>query len=170
MNCNKLVNSKGDVMPLIAKMTWRKERGALSFDAKVRHFPPLITDEPPEFHGDDTGPSSIDYLLIAIGACQGTSFGFAIDKYDAKVKNIEIEVKGDMHHIDRHGNLDKDKGLLRILGADVTFAIEPEDYSEENLENIDMAFRAFKKYCVVTESVRRGIPSTASYEIVNKDS
>ncbi|NHI91738.1 MAG: OsmC family peroxiredoxin [Candidatus Lokiarchaeota archaeon] len=157
-------------MPLVARMTWRKERGSLSFDGNVRHFPTFIADEPPEFHGGDTGPSSIEYLLISIGACQGTSFGFAIDKYNAKIKNIEIEVKGDMHHIDRHGELDKFKGLLRLIGVEVAFSIEPEDYSKENLENIDMAFRAFKKYCVVTESVRRGIPSSISYDIVRKGS
>ncbi|MHA1785753.1 MAG: OsmC family protein [Candidatus Helarchaeota archaeon] len=156
-------------MPLKARMTWRKERGALSFDAKVRHFPSLICDEPPEFHGDDTGISSIEYLLVAIGACQGTSFGFAIDKYDAKIKNIEIDVDGEMHHIDRKGNLDPEKGLLRLIKIEITFFIEPSDYSEENLENIDMAFRAYKKYCVVTESVRRGIPSALSYEIVQKN-
>ena len=156
-------------MPLIAKMNWKKERGALSFDATVRHFPTLIADEPPEFHGDDTGPSSIEYLLIAIGACQGTSFGFAIDKYNAKVEDMEIFVKGDMHHVDKHGQLDKDKGLLRLINIDISFTIEPEDNSEENLENIDMAFRAFKKYCVVTESVRQGIPSKISYTIEKKD-
>ena len=158
---------------LLARMTWRKERGALSFDGEVRHFPKVICDEPPEFHGSDTGPSSIEYLLLAIGACQGTSFGFAIDKYDAKIKNLEIEVKGDMHHIDRHGNLDKERGLLRLIGVEITFYIEPEeniDNPEENLENIDMAFRAFKKYCVVTESVNRGIPRNSSYKIYKKES
>ena len=155
-------------MPLVAHMTWKKERGALSFDAKVRHFPTLIADEPPEFHGDDTGPSSIEYLLIAIGACQGTSFGFAIDKYNAKIRNIDIEIRGDMHHVDKHGQLDKDKGLLRLINIEIAFTIVPEFDSEENLENIDMAFRSFKKYCVVTESVRQGIPSKISYTLAKK--
>ena len=155
-------------MPLVARMNWRKERGALSFDAKVRHFPELICDEPPEFHGTDTGPSSIEYCLIAIGACQASSFGFAMDKYNARVKNIEIQVNGDMHHVDKHGNIDKEKGLLRLIDIKIEFFIEPEDNSEENLENIDMAFRSYKKYCVVTESVRRGIPSVLSYELINK--
>jgi hypothetical protein len=34
----------------------------------VRHFPPLIADEPPKRGGTDQGPTPLEYVLVALCA------------------------------------------------------------------------------------------------------
>jgi hypothetical protein len=34
----------------------------------VRHFPPLLSDEPPVRGGEDRGPSPLEYVLVALCA------------------------------------------------------------------------------------------------------
>jgi len=34
----------------------------------VRHFPPLLSDEPPVRGGTDRGPSPLEYVLVALCA------------------------------------------------------------------------------------------------------
>ncbi|MHA1483676.1 MAG: OsmC family protein [Candidatus Heimdallarchaeaceae archaeon] len=46
----------------------------LHFKASVRSFEDLNVDEPESFHGTDLGPSAVEYLLIGIGGCLGTTF------------------------------------------------------------------------------------------------
>ncbi|MHA1143758.1 MAG: OsmC family protein [Candidatus Helarchaeota archaeon] len=144
-------------MPARAFARWVDRLG---FRIKIKEFPEIFSDEPPEFHGDDRGPSSVEMLLAAVAACQGTSFAYAIEKYEAQIKDMTICVTGRMTHIQ-----EKRGKLLRVVHVDVDFKIEPEDTSEDNLENIELAFRAFKKHCVVTESIIRGITADINYEI-----
>lgn len=152
-------------MPAEANLEWIDNIG---FKIKFPNFPNLemITDEPVEFHGDNRGPSSVDYLMAAIGSCQGVSFAYSIQKYNAKIDNLKLRVWCEQHHIDRHGNRNKEEGILRITNAFVKFQIKPSDFSEENLENIDLAFRAYKKYCVVSMSIIKALPIDMSYEII----
>ncbi|MHC1591525.1 MAG: OsmC family protein [Candidatus Helarchaeales archaeon] len=144
-------------MPARAFARWVDRLG---FRIKIKDFPEIFSDEPPEFHGDDRGPSSVEMLLAAVAACQGTSYAYAIQKYDAKIKDMTICVTGKMTHVK-----EKRGKLLRVVHVEVEFNIEPLDYSEENLENIDLAFRAFKKHCVVTESIIRGISADIKYKL-----
>ncbi|MHA1300327.1 MAG: OsmC family protein [Candidatus Helarchaeota archaeon] len=152
-------------MPAEANLEWIDKIG---FKIKVPTHPDLeyLTDEPVAFHGDDRGPSSVEYLMMAIGSCQGISFAYSIQKYNAKIDNLKLKVTAEQHHVDRHGNLNKDEGILRITKVFVKFIIKPSDYSEENLDNIDIAFRAYKKYCVVSMSIIKALPIDMSYEII----
>lgn len=148
-------------MPARAHAKWVDRLG---FRIRIKEFPEILSDEPPEFHGDDRGPSSIEMLLASVAACQGTSFAYSMKKYEAKVKDIEISVEGKMTHIP-----EKRGELLRVVHIEIDFEIEPAENSKENLENIEIAFRAFKKHCVVTESIVRGISAEATYKLTNHD-
>ncbi|MHA1378858.1 MAG: OsmC family protein [Candidatus Helarchaeota archaeon] len=152
-------------MPAFVELDWLDKIG---FKIKIPNFPDLnyLTDEPVAFHGDNRGPNSVDYLLASIGSCQGISFAYSIQKYNAKIDDLKLKVTAEQHHVDRHGNLNKSEGILRITKVFVKFKIKPSDYSEENLDNIEIAFRAYKKYCVVSMSIIKALPIDMSYEII----
>ena len=150
-------------MPAEANLEWIDNIG---FKIHIEGFPEMLTDEPVEFYGDNRGPSSVEYLMAAIGSCQGVSFAYSIQKYNALIDNLKVNVSCEQHHVDRKGNLNKQEGILRITKAFVKFKIKPKNKSEENLENIDIAFRAYKKYCVVSMSIIKALPIDMSYEII----
>ena len=52
----------------------------LHFKASVREFKGLDVDEPVSFHGTNLGPSAVEYLLIGIGGCLGTTFLYCLQK------------------------------------------------------------------------------------------
>ena len=126
----------------------------------------MLTDEPIEFYGDNRGPSSVEYLMAAVGSCQGVSFAYSIKKFNCLIEALKVKVSCEQHHVDKHGNLNKEEGILRITKIFVNFKVKPKDYSEENLENIEIAFRAYKKYCVVSMSIIKALPFDMSYDII----
>ncbi len=150
-------------MPAEANLEWIDKIG---FKIKIPGFPEMLTDEPVAFHGDNRGPSSVEYLMAAIGSCQGVSFAYSIQKYNARIEKLDVNVSCEQHHVDRHGKVNKEEGILRITKVFVTFKIKPIYFNEKNLENIDMAFRAYKKYCVVSMSIIKALPIDMKYEIV----
>ena len=60
----------------------------LHFKASARNFKDFNVDEPASFHGTDLGPSAVEYLLIGIGGCLGTTFIYCLQK-----KNIKLYLK-----------------------------------------------------------------------------
>jgi len=72
----------------------------LHFKASARQFNEFNVDEPTSFHGTDLGPSSVEYLLIGIGGCLGTTFIYCLQKRNVKMKSVEIEVDGKLSHED----------------------------------------------------------------------
>lgn len=150
-------------MPAQINLKWIDNIG---FNIIIKDFPKIITDEPIEFHGDNRGPSSVELLLAAIGSCQSVSFAYSIKKYDALIEDITLNLSCEEHHIDHFGRPNKEEGFLRVTKIFVTFKIKPANYSEENLDNIEIAFRAYKKYCVVSESIKKALPIEIKYDII----
>ncbi|MHA1291387.1 MAG: OsmC family protein, partial [Promethearchaeota archaeon] len=60
----------------------------LHFTAEIRHFKNIHIDEPKSFHGTDLGPSSVEYMLIGIGGCLGSSFLYCLQKQNIELKNL----------------------------------------------------------------------------------
>lgn len=132
----------------MVKITSRWING-VGFKAKVRHFPEIWIDEPPQFHGSDRGISSVEFMLVAISGCLGSSIAYCFRNLQVEMEGCEIEVNGKMTH---------PNGLpLRIVGVsariDVTLA------PGQDAEHVALCVEKFKQYCVVTQSVVRGIPA-----------
>ena len=134
-------------MPAKARVEWKKN---LQFEATIKHFPSFIMDEPEAFHGDDEGPSSIEMLLSGIAGCIGTSFIYCLNRFKCKYNGLIVEATGEIHHNAQH--------LLRITNIGLTMEIKTNTEDEDNLENIQVCYEHFAKYCVVTKSVEQGIP------------
>jgi uncharacterized OsmC-like protein len=114
--------------------------------ARVRSIPPFHFDEPEAFGGEDTAPCPMDYLLTAVGGCLVSSLTLCLDK-----KKVDGTVS-----LDVTGRLDRDdEGMLRVQGIEVDIRVGT---SPENWQKAEGCYQIFRKYCVVSASVARGIP------------
>lgn len=113
---------------------------------RVREFPDLPLDEPPEFYGSDSAPSPADYLLIAVGGCLVNSLAFCFQRRRVRAL-LEAETVG---AIARDA-----EGQLRVAEIACTLSVNasPEDHA-----TVRACYDTFKKYCVISASVGRGIP------------
>ena len=109
-------------------------------------IPDLLVDEGPPL-GKDTGPSPSRLLAAALGSCLNASLLFCARKGRVDVKHIHSEVKVQ--------TVRNEAGRLRIDNVKVT--IDPE-FAENDKGRADRCVGLFEDFCVVTESVRAGIP------------
>ena len=111
-------------------------------------LPPIVFDEPPPL-GEGSGPNAAAVLAAAIGDCLAASFAFCLRKVRLEPLDVNAEV---VAHVARN-----EQGRFRITGIDVELAPEVLEVDRPRLQRCEQLFEDF---CVVTESVRRGIPVT----------
>jgi organic hydroperoxide reductase OsmC/OhrA len=114
--------------------------------ADNEQLPPIVFDEPTPL-GEGTGPNAAAVLAAAIGNCLAASFAFCLRKVRLEPVDITAAV---VAHVARN-----EQGRFRISGIDVE--LSPE-VLEQDRSRLDRCERLFEDFCVVTESVRRGIP------------
>ena len=125
----------------------------IAFKVKIKDFPEFIMDEPESFHGDDRGPSSAEFLLVAIAGCQGVSFQFCLQKFRIEVEEMTVTVESKMKHVFHE---EYEREILNIIHINVIIDVKLKNPEDE--EDLLECFGVYQKYCVVTTSIRRGIP------------
>ena len=121
-----------------------------NYEFKVRfdwdHLPPLLVDEA-EPLGQRRGPNPSRLLAVAVGDCLSASLLFCLQKAKMEIKNIKTKVKGELTR--------NEKNRLRVSKIDVAIMVELAD---GQYDRINRCLDLFEDYCVVTASVRKGIP------------
>ena len=107
---------------------------------------PLVLDEPAPL-GSGRGPNAAAVLGAAIGDCLAASLAFCLHKSRVNLDHLEADV---VTHVGRN-----ERGKLRIVGVDVELTPDINDADAGRLERCE---RLFEEFCIVTESVRHGIP------------
>ena len=121
----------------------------LHFIASARNFKDLHVDEPVSFHGTDLGPSAVEYLLIGIGGCLGTTFTFCLQKNKIELETLKVIVEGELSHTGP-------KMLLRLVNVAVDLNFTPKEPSSE--KEINKCMKEFLDHCIITNSIEKGIP------------
>jgi organic hydroperoxide reductase OsmC/OhrA len=109
-------------------------------------LPPIVFDEPAPL-GEGSGPNAAAVLAASIGNCLAASFAFCLRKVRLEPVDITAAV---VAHVVRN-----EQGRFRIGSIDVELAPEVVENDRFRMERCE---RLFEDFCVVTESVRRGIP------------
>ena len=110
--------------------------------------PSLAIDEPPPL-GTGAGPNPARLLASAVGSCLAASLTFCMRKARIDVRGMETAVRGTLERNER--------GRLRIGSLHVRLEpIVPEDQHDR----VPRCLALFEEFCVVTASVRRGVPTT----------
>lgn len=121
----------------------------LHFKASVRNFENLNVDEPESFHGTDLGPSAVEYLLIGIGGCLGTTFIYCLQKRELELNEFSVLVDGKLAHVGP-------KNHLRLVNVDVDMKFSVKESTSK--ESINSCVKDFKENCIVSNSIANGIP------------
>ena len=117
-------------------------------------IPPLIVDEQPPL-GAGQGPNPARLLAAAVGHCLSASALFCLSKSRVPVQGLSTTVDGTMTR-DEHGR-------LRIGG--LTVHLRPQVATEDEAR-LTRCLSIFEDFCIVTQSVRKGVDVSVAVEPV----
>ncbi len=121
-----------------------------NYEFRVRFDKPEFSewtlDEPPPL-GQDKGPNATRVLAVAIGNCLSASLMFCLQRSKLMVESIRIEVTPTTAR--------NEEGRWRIPHLDAKIYIKT---IEEDPKRFQRCVDIFENYCIVTASVRQGIP------------
>lgn len=106
----------------------------------------LVMDEP-EPVGGGVGPNASRVLAAAIGNCLSASLLFCLRRSKAEVSGMRATVRGVRAR--------NQESRWRIREMEVE--INPE-VPEEHLKQLERCAEIFEDFCIVSQSVRQGIP------------
>ncbi len=119
------------------------------FEFRVKFDKPsyqeLLLDEPPPA-GQDRAPNPDRLLAAAVGGCLSASLMFSAQKLRLNMKGLHTEVT--VQHTRN------EKGRLRVGKIEVEIIPNIEEPDPHKLQR---CLEMFEDYCVVTQSVRKGI-------------
>ena len=116
----------------------------------------LAMDEPAPL-GRGTGPNASRLLVAAVGNCLTASLLFCARKTRTDLRGLRTETTG------RLGRNEQGRWRLQDIGV----RIHAPTTAAEKPRHMDRCLGLFEDYCVVTASVRRGIP--VRVEVVGPD-
>lgn len=114
------------------------------FKIDFGEFGDVMTDEPPPL-GKGEGPNPARMVAAAVGNCLCASLLFSLRKKKDNPGGIRATVSGELERID---------GRWRIGKLDVVMQVD----DPANLPHLPSALDQFEDFCVVTQSIRHGIP------------
>lgn len=112
--------------------------------------PELDLDEPAPL-GGSSGPNASRLLAAAVGNCLSASLMFCLSRQQAPAESVRATVTGRMARNDR--------GRLRVGGLQVQITVA-DTFSKS--PRLARCLDLFEDFCVVTASIREGVPVTVS--------
>jgi uncharacterized OsmC-like protein len=106
----------------------------------------LLLDEPAPM-GRSAGPNAARLVGAAVANCLSASLLFCLKKFKQTPGRLGAEVTGELARNER--------GRMRIGRFDVTIRI---DGAAAEIGHFDRCLQQFEDFCIVTESIRHGIP------------
>ena len=116
--------------------------GAESFH--IDELPPL---------GAASAPNPSRVLASALASCLGSSLAFCLGKARIELKGLRVTARGTLVRNERK----------RLRVGSLHFELFPE-VAEGDVERMQRCLEIFEDFCVVTESVRAGIPVVVGVE------
>ncbi len=115
-------------------------------DWGLANAPPGTVDEPPPI-GGGAGPNAARLVAAAVAHCLASSLLFCLEKSHVAGTTISASVEAEIQR--------NDKGRWRL--AHLTVTLDPK-VPAGTREQLSRCREIFEDYCIVTESIRHGIP------------
>jgi uncharacterized OsmC-like protein len=111
--------------------------------------------------GDGDVPCSADLLLAALAACQETTVRMVAANMGVDLEQLEVTVEGDW---DPRGTLAMGREFpvgLTAVRAHTRVVVR----GDERGERAERLLRSAERYCVVLDTLRRGVPVEATFSL-----
>jgi len=118
----------------------------------VEGMPDLVVDETTPL-GENRGPNPARLLAASAAACLSASLLFCLRKARTEVKGMSTKVETTLTR--------NNQGRLRIGGIRVKIFPQVDASMQERVERCK---ELFEDFCVVTQSIRQGIPVEVEVE------
>lgn len=115
------------------------------FELDFGEFGQLETDEPSPL-GDGDGPNPARLLAASVANCLAASLIFAIRKFREEPGAVSAKVQASIDRVEK---------FWRVVNIRVELTLGNR---AENIPHLQRALAQFEDFCVVTQSVRHGIP------------
>ncbi|MGB2692808.1 MAG: OsmC family protein [Thermodesulfobacteriota bacterium] len=125
-----------------AKAEWKKN---LQIRVDVRQFE-VDADEPPQYHGDDTGMMPTELFISSLASCFCMSLVFVAKKKRMQIADMRVDVSAEADT----KNFRYSKLIVKVISSADDSALE------------DLIIQA-KKYCYVSNTISGSCP--IEYEI-----
>ena len=112
----------------------------------VRDAEPVTLDEAAPL-GTSAGPTPVGMLAAAVGGCLSPSLTLCLNKAHLEPEAVNAHVTARMGR--------NESGRLRIEGIDVELT---PCFVGTDTRRFDRCTALYEDFCIVTESIRRGIP------------
>lgn len=83
--------------PAMARLVFKAEtrlKENVCCTAKVRDFPAMVVDEPPELGGGNMAMNPVELVLVALGTCQEIMFSAYAAVMGIPLEEVKVDVKG----------------------------------------------------------------------------
>lgn len=119
--------------------------------AKVRDFPAIIVDEPPELGGADAAANPVELLLVALGACQEIMYSAYASVMGVPLNSVKVNLRG---YLDLRGLFGLDAaippGYQKII-------FETQVDSPADTETLKKLVETVESHCPVLDTLVRAI-------------
>jgi uncharacterized OsmC-like protein len=124
------------------------------FEVDFGEFGNIMVDEPAPLGGGE-GPDPSAMLAASVANCMAASLLFALQKYKNDPGELKASIEGTVQRVDNY---------KRITALRISLQL---GVPHKDLPSLDKALAQFENFCVVTQSVQRGIP--VSVEVIDSD-
>ncbi|MEL6150951.1 MAG: OsmC family protein [Chloroflexota bacterium] len=129
-----------------------KMRDHAAAEVYVRDFAAVISDEPPSRGGNNTGPSPLEFMLVALCACINVSTSRMAEKIRFSYEDLEVFAEGDLDTRGRKGEADVPVHYHTVR-VDIHIKTDEEDKRMDRLADL------VARYCPVDSFYQAAVPN-----------
>lgn len=96
----------------------------------------LHSDEPNEIGGADEGPTAVELLMAALGACTSTTVQMFAEHRQWPLRGVHIDLSYDRVPSDDYGKSDSNIGMMDRITAAISFTGDLSDDQQQKLLDI----------------------------------
>ena len=121
------------------------------FEGKVRQFS-IVVDEPENFGGKDSAPAPVEYILAGYAGCLNVVVNLIAKEMGITIKNLEINIIGDINPEKLFGVSDKERAGFKSLN------IHLDIKSGASKEVLQKLLNQVKERCPVNDNLKNTTP------------
>ncbi len=126
------------------------------FEGKVRQFS-IAVDEPENFGGKDSAPTPVEYILAGYAGCLNVVVNLIAKEMGITIKNLEINIVGDINPEKLLGVSDKERAGFKSLN------IQLDIKSDSSKEMLQKLLNQVKERCPVNDNIKNTTPVNYSF-------